>query len=69
VFSLSTNWGHGQNSDWEWVVGLETIYDGWTAGMIYVLKTIIMNNANLAIKIEWKDDILQSGNFKDKLLF
>lgn len=26
VFSLSTNWGHGQNSDWEWVVGLETIY-------------------------------------------
>lgn len=26
VFSLSTNWGYGQNSDWEWVVGLKTIY-------------------------------------------
>lgn len=26
VFSLSTNWGYGQNSDWEWVLGLETIY-------------------------------------------
>lgn len=26
VLSLNTNWGHGQNSDWEWVLELETIY-------------------------------------------
>lgn len=28
-----------------------------------------MNNANLAIKIEWKDDILLGGNFKEKITF
>lgn len=62
VFSLSTNWGHGQNSDWEWVMGLEIyIYGGWTAVIIYVFEAIIMNNANLAIKIEWGDNILLGG--------
>lgn len=43
-------------------MGLEIyIYGGWTAVIIYVFEAIIMNNANLAIKIEWGDNILLGG--------
>lgn len=45
------------------------IYGSRTAGIIYVLETIIMNNANSAIKIERKGDISSSGNFKEKSQF
>lgn len=51
---------------WGWKL---YIYGSWTAGIIYVFEKIIMNNANSTIKIEWKDDISPSGDFREKSQF